>query len=123
VSPTLPNKPEYLQAIGLMCLGDNILLLLWLMMSGFTSLIPLGGLYMLAICILNIRYARRLLNKPIKATEPNKLLAWIQIFSLFTGDVISPIVGVLSLVLYKNSDVQHYFFAVQALQARETQKV
>lgn len=120
MSPTPPNKPNHLQTIGLMCLGDSILLILWITMSGFVSLIPLGGLYMLAISILNIKYANKLLSNPIKAREPNKLLAWMQIFSLFTGDVVSPIVGVLSLFLYRNQAVEHYFSTIKAIEAKDT---
>lgn len=110
------NKPGNIQAIAVMCLIDGILNLIWgvTLISTF-CLAPLG-LYAFALGILEIVYSTKLFATPITAREPNKILAWMQIGNIFTGDFISLTVGVLSLMFYNDVNVQHYFREAAARQ-------
>jgi hypothetical protein len=104
-----PEKPGYIQAIGVMCLIDGILNLGWGV--GLISTIcfaPLG-LYAFALGIFEIVHSTKLLSNPITAKEPNKVLAWMQIANVLTGDIISLTIGILSLVFYNDPKVQRYF--------------
>jgi len=120
--PEYPNygsylpKPGKVQAITIMCLVDgilNVLLSLSLTCSAIFSIIgilfvPLT-LYPGVLGILEIVYASQLLADPPRIRKPAQYLAIMQICNIVVGDVISLIIGIMSLVFYSDYEVRAYF--------------
>lgn len=117
--PGPPPKPGKVQAIAIMCLVDGILNLLLGMGVGVTLLFttvccaPIGA-YPIVLGILEIIYAAKLLpDAPKQDVRPAQYLAVMQIINIVTGDVISLVVGILSLVFYGEAEVKAWYDAVR----------
>lgn len=103
------TMPGTVQAIGIMAIVDAVL-------SGLSGLvwmiticgIPLG-IYSIAVAIVAGMYAYKLLRNPPQPVQPNRTLAIMQIVNIVTGNVISMVFGILSLVFYNQPDIQAYF--------------
>ncbi len=116
-----PTKPSMVQAIAIMCLVDGILNIIWgltLILGLLVSLVgiiclPLG-FYPIVLGVMEIVYAAQLLSNPVKVREPAQYLAIMQIANIVVGDVISLVIGILSLVLYNDDQVKAYFQAAEA---------
>jgi hypothetical protein len=112
----LPQKPGELTAVAIMTLisgftniGAGIT---WSIVSASTIL----GILCVPLTILpavfgvyEIIYAANLLANPPKMKEPSQTVAIIEIGMILTGNVLSLISGILSLVFYSNANVQAYF--------------
>lgn len=109
-------KPGKVQAIAIMCLIDGILNILWgiglacgLALSLYGIICSPVGLYPVVLGILEIIYASQLLADPPRAGRPAQYLAIMQICNILLGDVISVVIGILSLVFYGDYEVKDYF--------------
>lgn len=106
------NKPGMVQAIAIMHLVNGILNVLTglalLAVFFFIITIPLG-VYSLTVGILELINSTKLLSDPIKLEEPPKHIAIMEIINIVTGSVNSLVVGILSLVFYKDNKVEAYF--------------
>ena len=65
---------------------------------------------LLGVCgALELRYALELLPDPIRAKEPNRTVAVLEIVCILAGNVVSVVVGILALVWYDTPQVKAYF--------------
>ena len=116
------GRPSRLNAIAALTLASGILNLLWSAVA-FLSVIILGfgtflvgciclplGVYPLVLGVLEIVYALRLLRDPVSPSlRPAYYIAVMEIIDTLFGNVAALIVGVLSLILYNDRAVRHYF--------------
>ena len=104
-----------------MALVDGILNIFWagsvfvgLLFFGVATLgigcllLPLS-LYPLILAFFEIQYAIKLLPQQPGPVEPAPWLAVMQICNAITGDVISLVAGVLSLIFFREPEVEAYF--------------
>ncbi len=116
-----PQKPGMVQAIAIMCLVDGILNLLWavalpiILVSGVVTAlcIPIS-VYPFVLGLLEIIHAARLLSEPVGVQRPAQYLAVMQIVNIVVGNLVSLIIGILSLVFYSDSRVRAYFRTISA---------
>jgi hypothetical protein len=114
-------KPGKVTAIAISTLVDGILNIIWSFSLGIgffafgvatfglgCLLLPLAA-YPLVLGILEIIYAAKILPNPAKPTKPARWLAIMQICNIVVGDVISLVVGIVSLIFYNESEVEDYF--------------
>ena len=119
----LPPKPGLLEATAILTLISGIVHLLAFLtalfgffVAGFATfglacfLLPLTAIP-LVIGIIEVRTALDLLPHPIRAQEPPKTLAIVQVCLILFGNVIALVTGVLALVAYSDTAVQSYFAA------------
>ncbi|MGB7876362.1 MAG: hypothetical protein WBL25_18425 [Anaerolineales bacterium] len=59
--------------------------------------------------VFEIIYALKLLGNPPQPVQPSTTIAILEILTVFTGNVFSMIVGILSLVFYNDPQVKEYF--------------
>jgi hypothetical protein len=116
--PAVPPKPGKVQAIAIMCLVDGILNILYgggltvgFLAGMVTACCTPLGLYPIVLGILEIIEATKLLADPIRTDRPARWLAVMQIVNIISGDVISLVVGILSLVFYNEPEVVAYYAA------------
>lgn len=110
------RKPGMVQAIAVMCLVDGILNILWgigltiSLMLGIVTIICVPiGIYPIVLAVFEIMYAMQLLPEPAKVRKPAQYLAIMQIANIVSGDAISLIIGIVSLVFYNDTQVKAYF--------------
>ena len=124
VSPAPPPKPGKVQAIAIMCLVDGILNILYGI--GLTLGLVLGmvticcvplGIYPIVLGILEIIHATKLLPTPMRVNRPAQWLAVMQIVNVVSGDIISLVVGILSLVFFSDPEVTAYYATGEAPEA------
>jgi hypothetical protein len=116
-APATPSeRPGLVTAIAVMTLVSGILNILWSGILALGLLATLVGLlciplaiYPLVLGILEIIYAARLLSSHPPAVRPARYLAIMQICDILLGNIISLLVGILSLVFYSDSAVKSYF--------------
>jgi len=112
------QKPGMIQAIAIMCLISGILNIMWgiglsiTLLVGLVTicLIPLG-VFAIVVGVFEILYAIELLPDPIRAKKPAQHVAIMEIINIISGNVISLIIGVLSLIFYNDPQVKAYFEA------------
>jgi hypothetical protein len=107
-----PVKPDKVKAIAIMSLVDGIINIM--VALGWIALIctaPLG-LYALVVGVVGIIYASKLLSSYPQGVTPNKTLAILQIVNIITGNVISTIIGIITLVFYDDPEVIHYYNSI-----------
>ena len=112
---TGPHKPGKVQAIAILALVNGILNIFWgLGVAGglLWTLVcwPIGA-YPIVLGILEIVYAARLLSGNPGPLQPARYLAIMQICAVLFGNVISLVVGILTLVFYDDPEVKSYFAA------------
>jgi hypothetical protein len=106
------------QAIAIMTLVNGILNIFASL--GITTAIILGTLGLGLLCapitiaplvlgIFEIIYGVNLLANPPKVSKPNQIIAILEIACIVVGNVISLVVGILSLVFYNDEEVKAYF--------------
>ncbi|PIW20121.1 MAG: hypothetical protein COW33_03305 [Anaerolineae bacterium CG17_big_fil_post_rev_8_21_14_2_50_57_27] len=117
ISP-LPQKPGMVQAIAIMTLVNGILNILYsLSLTGGIVLGTIGvGLLCAPITILpavlgifEILYATKILPNPPQPVQPSQTIAILEIVCIIFGNVISVVVGILTLVFYNDPAVRAYF--------------
>jgi hypothetical protein len=59
--------------------------------------------------VFEVLYAVNLLAEPPRPVQPNRTLAILEILTIFYGNALAVIVGIVSLVLYSEPDVRNYF--------------
>ena len=107
-APSVPAKPGMVTAIAIMTLVNGILNIMYGL--GVTAAIVLGTLGIGLLCapitvlptvlgIFEILYATKILSDPIQRVQPNQTIAILEICAIIAGDVISAVVGILSLNL------------------------
>ncbi|MEI6179769.1 MAG: hypothetical protein WCP31_03370 [Chloroflexales bacterium] len=110
------TKPGKLQAIAILALVDGILSILagigWL----FTICLAPIGIYSIISGIFALIYATKLLPDVPTVRQPNKTVAILQIINIVSGNVVSIVAGILSLVFYNDADVIAYFNALNGQQ-------
>lgn len=118
VTPAVPGK---VTTIGILCLVDGILNILYglgavfgLVIFGVATLglgcllFPLG-VYPLVLGILGVIYGIKLLSTPPRPAAPARWLAVMQIVNVLWGNAISLVVGIVNLVLFSDPEVVAYF--------------
>jgi hypothetical protein len=114
------QKPGKVQAIAIMALVDGILNVLWglflLLIFGIPLALTLVGLcvvpflaYPLVVGVMGIIYGSKMLQERPAGAQPNKVLAIMQIVNILLGNVVSLVVGIISLVFYNEDEVQAYY--------------
>ena len=117
-SPVLSEKPGEVTTITIMTLISGITNIIAALT--WSSLIVVGTVGLGIICvpitilpgvlgIFEIIYAANLLSNPPKPVRPQQTLAILEICAILSGNVISLVTGILSLVFYNNPKVQEYF--------------
>jgi hypothetical protein len=110
------EKPGLIQGLAIMTLINGILNLIWSVLvaiflaATFLGIIciPLAG-YPLALGILEIIYAARLLSTPTRNLRPAKHLAVMEICNVLYANALSLVVGILALVFYDDALVKAFF--------------
>lgn len=116
ISRALPEKPGLITALAILTLVSGIVNLLWsvivalFLAATFLGLLclPLAG-YTLALGILEIVYAAKLLGTPRIGLKPAKYLSAMEIANIVFANPLSLVVGILSLVFYSDPDVKAFF--------------
>jgi hypothetical protein len=116
------QKPDRLTAIAVMTLVSGIFNLFWSI--GIFILVAIFGvgtlligciclplcIYPLALGILEIVYAAKLLRNPISPQlKPAYHIAVMEIIDMLFGNAIALIAGVMALILYNDVAVRRYF--------------
>ena len=130
-APVSQGKPGKVQAIAIMTLIDGILSILigigWGLGILGTVVGTFGvGFFVLLCCpvpiyavvlgILEILFAANLLPEPPKVQEFAKYVAIMQIVNIISGDILSPVTGILALVFANDPEVVGYFASVEPQQ-------
>ena len=117
-----PQKPDRLFAIGMMTLISGIINILWGM--GLLLMIAVFGIgtffvgclclplaiYPLALGIVEVLYALKLMRNPISPTvKPAYYIAVMEIIDTLFGNIIALVVGVVSLLLYNDVAIRRFF--------------
>jgi hypothetical protein len=115
-STSYTSKPGRVQTLAILCLVDGALNIIWAISLAGGLIVSLVGvlcvpiaLYPLTLGILEIIYGAKLAANPPKVDEPAQYLAIMQIANILVGDVISLVIGILSLVFYGDPDIKAYF--------------
>ena len=117
------TKPGLLEATAILTLISAIVHLVgfagiffWLLLAGLATfglacfLLSLAFLP-LVMAFFELRYALALLANPIRVSEPNKILAIVQVCLILCGNVVALAAGVVALVAYSDEAVLRYFAA------------
>jgi hypothetical protein len=120
--PVPSQKPSRITAIAVMTLVSGIINILWsaglfLAIAAFgISTLLIGciclpfGIFPLALGIVEILYAAKLLRNPISPTlKPAYYIAVMEIIDTLFGNVLALIVGVAALIFYNDPAVRSYF--------------
>jgi len=120
------EKPGQVQTIAIMCIIDGILNILWAISLAGGLIATLVGalcvpvaLYPLVLGIIELIYGFRLSSDHPQVEKPAQYLAIMQIANILVGDVISLIIGIISLVFYNDSRVQAYFASIATSHSRK----
>ncbi|MCW5873298.1 MAG: hypothetical protein KIS88_01495 [Anaerolineales bacterium] len=120
---TLPAKPSNVNAIGVMNLVSGAVNILF--GGGLTIAVVLGTFFFGLIClpltiapvalgIFEVLYGVKLMANPPQPVKPAKAIAIAQILSFVFLNVISGVIGILSLTMYTDPEVEAYFEAVNS---------
>lgn len=116
-SLSLPEKPSNVNAIGMMNIVSGIINLL--------ASVALGILFFGLAClpltlapailgVFELLYGLKLRSNPPKPAKPSKAIAIAQIATFLYLNVVAGVIGILSLTLYTDPEVQAYFEALNA---------
>ncbi len=113
----LPHKPGALTAVGVMTLLNGLFNIAYGLTLTFGFAISIVGLLCTPLTILpsilgifETLYGIRLLKNPLpRGMRPSQALAIWEIIAVVTGNLFSPVVGILALVFYNDSRVAAYF--------------
>jgi len=106
----MPQKPGALQAIAIMQLVGGIVACLMSIFVALSSLFfYIPWIYSMVIGILCIIKGAQLLGSNAHLQKPPKVLAILQIINIITCDVVNLVLGIVSLVLQGNDEVQAFF--------------
>lgn len=113
----LPKKPGTLTAVGVMTLVNGLFNIAYGLVLTFGFAVTIVGLVCTPLTILptilgifETIYGIRLLKNPLDAgTRPSQAMAIWEIIAVVTGNLFSPIVGILALVFYNDANVSAYF--------------
>ncbi len=115
--PAFPRKPGALTAVGVMTLLNGLFNIAYGLTLTFGFAITIVGLICTPLTIIptilgifETIYAIRLLKNPLaRGTRPSQALAIWEIIAVVTGNLFSPVVGILALVFYNDANVAAYF--------------
>lgn len=116
IQSSSPKRPGLVTAITVMTLVNGILNILF---TGILALVliptligwfclPLA-LYPLVLGILEVVYAARLLSSAPPAVKPATYLSVMEICAILVLNVVSLVVGILTIVFYGDPSVKAYF--------------
>lgn len=112
------QKPSLLKALAIITLVNGILNIIYGITV--TAAIVLGTFFVGIICapitmlpivlgVFEILYAAKLLVNPPQPVKPATTLAVLEITMIISGNIISLIAGILTLVFYNDVGVREYF--------------
>jgi len=113
---TFVEKPGKVQAIAIMTLINGILDVLWGITLTFGVAVSTLGIGLLCapitllpsvLGIVEIVCASKLLENPPRRYRV-QTIAILQIVAIIFGDLIGPVIGILSLVFYNEANVKHF---------------
>ncbi len=115
------EKPSNINAIGVMNLVSGAINIL--VGGGLTIGIVLGTLFVGLVClpltiapavlgVFEVLYGVKLMANPPQPVKPSKAIAIAQIITFLYLNVISGVIGILSLTMYTDPEVEAYFEAV-----------
>lgn len=118
ITPNPEPKPGMLQAVAIITLVSGIINIMTGL--GFTLGVVLGTLGIGLLCapvtilpsvlgLFEVLYAVKLLPDPIQRTQPNQVIAILEICSILFGNVLSCAAGIIILVFYNDPKVKAYF--------------
>lgn len=116
-TPYVPRKPGALTAVGVMTLLNGLFNIAYGLTLTFGFAISIVGLICTPLTIIptilgifESIYGIRLLKNPLaRGTRPSQALAIWEIIAVVTGNLFSPVVGILALMFYNDSSVAAYF--------------
>lgn len=110
------ERPSNVNAIGIMCIVSGALNLIGGIVVAFTFGISLIGIVCVPFALLpsvlgifEILYGLKLLQNPPQPVKPSKAIAIFQIVTFLYLNVVSGVVGILSLTMYTDPEVEKYF--------------
>ncbi len=103
------NKPGRIQFLGWLILLDVVVNFIWGLVLLWTIICSPGMIYVYFVGTVGAIYASHIMPRHPSIVEPNKRLAWLQIVNLLTGNLVSPCVGIASLIIYRDREVQAYY--------------
>lgn len=117
----LPEKPSNVNAIGVMNLVSGAINIL--VGGGLTISIVLGTLFLGVVClpltiapavlgVFEVLYGVKLMANPPQPVKPSKAIAIAQIITFLYLNVVSGVIGILSLTMYTDPEVEAYFEAL-----------
>lgn len=119
---TYVEKPGKVQAIAIMTLINGILDVLWGITLTFGVAVSTFGIGLLCapvtllptvLGIFEIVYASKLLGNPPRRYRV-QTIAILQIVAILFGDLIGPVIGIISLVFYSEPEVKHFIQSLPA---------
>jgi hypothetical protein len=110
-------------AIGVMTIVNGVVNIVWAL--GLTAMIVLGtiglGIFCAPITVLpailgvfEIVYGVQVLTVPPRPVRPSYALAILEICMILWGNLISLVVGILTLVFYGDQRVRAYYADIQS---------
>ena len=117
------QKPGKVQALAIMTLINGALNIVYAL--GATLAIVLGTLGIGLLCapvtilpavlgVFEILWAIKLLSDPPQPVQPSQVIPILEISCILTGNVVSLVVGILSLVFQNELEVKRYFAEINA---------
>lgn len=103
------RKPQRIQLLGWLLIVDAIFNALWGLFLLWTIICSPGMIYGYFVGTVGLIYASQIMPRHPYIVEPHKRLAWLQIVNILTLNVVSPIIGIVSLIIYRHPDVQAYY--------------
>jgi predicted Zn finger-like uncharacterized protein len=108
--PGSGTKPDKVHSIGVMMLISGILgILVFLGWSGLTCCLWPGGYYSLVMGILAIMKGAQLLGDKANQAPAPKWVAILMIINIINGDIPSLVMGIISLQMLGDPEVEQYF--------------
>ncbi|NJM05737.1 zinc ribbon domain-containing protein [Candidatus Gracilibacteria bacterium] len=98
---------------------SGIWLMVFLMFYGasgwyFTICAAPLGIYAIVLGVMEIMRATKILPDPVREVNTSRTLPIMQIVNIISGNVLSLVTGILTLVFNDDPEVQAYYRAVQA---------
>jgi hypothetical protein len=121
------ESPSLVKTIAVMTLINGIINIFWGLVATVSVmasviLICLAPLAILptVLGIFEIIYAAKLLTDPPQPVQPSTTIAILEILCILTFNVLSMIVGILSLVFYNDPQVKEYFARLNGMPVQGT---
>ena len=117
-TPSSSAKPGKLEAIAIMTLINGILNIIWSLTASLLIVVGTIGIGILCtpftlaplvLGIFEIIYGAQLMAKPPKRNKLSMAISILEMCCILLGNVVSLVVGILTMVFANDAEVQDYF--------------